>query len=234
MRPVERGNIPLDKNGNTITFKEYGDARDYLIERVGDYCSYCEMNLDSPHVEHIQPKSLDVSLEKDWNNFLLACTYCNSNKGDKPINENNLQDYFWADIDNTFRVFIYELDLPPQIFPHLDSQQKKIAQNTLDLTGLDRDEFHEKCTKKDRRWKKRKEAWDDALSVKEDLINNPSEEMQKTIIRLAKAKGFWSVWMTVFQDDSDMRDRLINAFIGTSRVCFDTNTQPIQRAGGRL
>jgi uncharacterized protein (TIGR02646 family) len=234
MRPVERGNIPVDKNGNPISFKVHGDTRDYLIERLGDYCSYCESPLLSPDVEHIQPKISVPELTLAWTNFLLACIYCNRIKNKKTINSNNLHDYFWADIDNTFRAFIYELDLPPQISPHLNLQQRKAAQNTLELTGLDRDNFHKKCTEKDRRWIKRKEAWDDALSVKEDLINNPSEEMQKTIIRLAKAKGFWSVWMTVFQDDMDMRHRLINAFKGTSQTCFDANTQPIHRAGGQI
>jgi hypothetical protein len=58
--------------------------------------------------------------------------------------------------------------------------------------------------------------------------------MQKTIIRLAKAKGFWSVWMTAFQDDINMRKLLINEFKGTSHNCFDTNTLPIQRIGGQL
>lgn len=232
MRPVERGNVPLDKNGNSITFKEHGDARDYLIKRLGDYCSYCESPLLAPDVEHVQPQVFVPTLTLTWSNFLLACIYCNRVKGKKSINSSNLHDYFWADIDNTFRAFIYELDLPPQVSSHLNFQQKKIAHNTLELTGLDRDNFHKKCTKKDRRWIKRKEAWNDALSVKEDLISNPSEAMKNTIILLAKAKGFWSVWMTVFEDDTDMRQRLINAFKGTSVQCFDNNTQPIQRTGG--
>lgn len=234
MRPVERGNVPIDKNGNDIKFNVYGDARDFLIERLGDYCSYCEMSLDSPHIEHIQPKSKQSAQEKDWNNFLFACTYCNSNKGKKDIDSNNLKDYFWADSDNTFRAFIYEKDLPPQISPALDLQQKKIAQNTLELTGLDRDNFHKKCTRKDRRWQKRKEAWDDALSVKKDLTANSSEEIKNAIILLAKAKGFWSVWMTVFTDDADMRQRLIEAFKGTCKVCFDADTQAIHRPNGQI
>lgn len=70
MRPVERGNAPTDHNGIAIEFKEYGDARDPLIARLGDYCSYCEVALHSSvHVEHVRPKSKHGGLEKIWANF---------------------------------------------------------------------------------------------------------------------------------------------------------------------
>lgn len=234
MRPVERGNIPLDKNGIAVKFKEYDDARDYLIERLGSYCSYCEMRIPTPAVEHIQPKSLQSALELAWNNFLLACPSCNSVKLNTNVNDSNFGDYFWADSDNTFRAFHYEKDLAPQINFNLDASQQIIATETLELTGLDREPLHPKLSKKDRRWIERKEAWDDALSVKEDLKSDSSEVMKTTIIRLAKARGFFSVWMAVFADDIDMRQRLINDFKGTSKVCFDINTQPIHRTGGQL
>jgi uncharacterized protein (TIGR02646 family) len=227
MRPIERG-------VNLNLFKEYGDARDDLINQLGAYCSYCEMRIPTPAIEHIQPKSLSDDLELEWRNFLLACTSCNSVKKDKVINDNNIGDYFWADSDNTFRAFHYEQNRAPQISTSLTDFQQQIAKNTLELTGIDREPLHPNLSKKDRRWKERNEAWDDALSVKEDFKNNSSEEMKNTIIRLAKAKGFWSVWMTVFADDINMRHLLIQEFKGTSQACFDANTQPIHRAGGQI
>lgn len=58
--------------------------------------------------------------------------------------------------------------------------------------------------------------------------------MRNQIIDTATSTGFWSVWMTVFQDDIDMRQRLIKAFQGTSPDCFDTNTQALSRSGGKI
>ena len=227
MRPVERGHI-LKK------FKEYADARDDLTERLGKYCSYCEMKIPTPAVEHIQPKSLPNGLELNWSNFLLACPSCNSVKKDKPIDANNLRNYFWADTDNTFRAFRYEKDLAPQISLNLNTAQKQIAQNTLELTGLDREPNHPKLSKKDERWKERNAAWGKAERAKVNLQTNNTNAMRNQIIDTATSTGFFSVWMTVFANDTDMRQRLITAFKGTSKDCFDINTQPIHRTGGQL
>lgn len=234
MRPVSRGDKPTDSNGNSVDFKEYGDARDDLIKRIGDYCSYCESPLLAPAVEHIQPKSLEPTLEKAWSNFLLACTYCNSIKADKTVNADNLNHYFWADTDNTFRAFIYEKDRAPQIDISLNPINQQISYNTLELTGLDREPLHPALTPKDRRWKKRIEAWGKAERSKLNLSLNPTDSMRDQIIDTATSTGFWSVWMTVFQDYVDMRRRLIDAFQGTSAECFDQNTQSVQRAGGKI
>ncbi|MEI6705739.1 MAG: hypothetical protein WCK96_01245 [Methylococcales bacterium] len=234
MRPVERGFVPLDSNGNGVKFKTYGDARDYLIGRLGDYCSYCESPLLAPAVEHVQPQSTVPELRNHWYNFLLACVFCNSVKKDTPININSVHNYFWASQQNTFRAFRYEKDRAPQIAMCLKPAHRQIAQNTLELTGLDREPSHPKLTVKDRRWIKRNEAWAKAEQAKQRLNQQPIDLMREQIIDTATSTGFWSVWMTVFQDNIDMRQRLINAFTGTSRACFDANTQPIQRAGGQL
>lgn len=234
MRPVNRRDRPTDSNSNPVEFKEYGDARDDLIKRIGDYCSYCESPLLAPAVEHIQPKSLEPALEKTWSNFLLACTYCNSIKDNKPVNACNLNDYFWADTDNTFRAFIYKKDRAPQIDISLNAHDRQIAHNTLELTGLDREPLHPLLTKKDRRWEKRMEAWGKAERAQFNLSRQPTDSMRDQIIDTATSTGFWSVWMTVFQDYVDMRRRLIDAFQGTSAECFNQNTQSVQRAGGKI
>jgi hypothetical protein len=234
MRPVNRGDTPKDDNEHSISFKEYEDARDALIAQLGDYCSYCESPLLAPAVEHIQPKVKEPALEKTWNNFLLACPYCNSVKKDKTIDTNNLNAYFWADTDNTFRAFIYEKDRSPQIDPSLTRAHQQIARDTLGLTGLDREPSHPLLTKKDRRWIKRNEAWTKAETAKINLDQQHTDLMRQQIIDTATSTGFWSVWMTVFQDDADMRRRLIEAFQGTCPTCFDSNTQAIQRPSGQI
>ena len=234
MRPIHRGDKPTDSNGNPIDFKDYGDVRNDSFTRIGYYCSYCESPLLAPAVEHIQPKSLEPALEKTWSNFLLACTYCNSIKGDKAVNAGNLNNYFWPDTDNIFRAFIYEKDRAPQIDISLNATNQQISRNTLELTGLDREPLHPSLTKKDRRWEKRIEAWSKAERAKLNLSRQATDSMRDQIIDTATSTGFWSVWMTVFQDYTDMRCRLINAFQGTSIECLDQNTQPIQRAGGKI
>ncbi|MDD5272355.1 MAG: HNH endonuclease [Methylovulum sp.] len=172
MRPVCRGDAPIDEQGNPVRFKKYGDARNALIARIGDYCCYCESPIQNPAVEHIQPKSHEPALEKTWSNFLLACPICNSIKNDQPINAANLSDYFWADTDNTLRGFFYEKDRAPQVHASLTVAHQHIARNTLVLTGLDREPSHPLLTKKDRRWEKRREAWAKAERAKFNLNVN--------------------------------------------------------------
>jgi uncharacterized protein (TIGR02646 family) len=97
---------PRDPNTNTNkAYKVYKTARRDLIDRLGEYCSYCETRLNaSLAVEHVQPKIHHPYLELDWNNFLLACTNCNSTKGSKDV---IFDDYYWVDIHNTFMAFQY-------------------------------------------------------------------------------------------------------------------------------
>lgn len=43
------------------------------------------------------------------------------------------------------------------------------------------------------------------------------EEYFNLMLELAKATGFFSVWMDVFQEDRSVRQGLIGAFVGTRR-----------------
>ncbi len=134
MRPVNRGIEPIDESGNKKTFSHYSEARSDLIDRLGEFCSYCEMHLDSAlAVEHIMPKSEDPKKERDWNNFLLACPNCNSTKGKTNI---ILDDYFWPHRDNTFMVLAYKEGGRITPSDSLNEQQRIKAQKTLDLTGF--------------------------------------------------------------------------------------------------
>ncbi len=231
MRPVFRGNPPVDNNSIPIVYSDYKDARDDLIQRLGDYCSYCEVSLPSQvDVEHVLPKGENPDLELDWSNFLLSCGNCNSVKGSDDIALNN---FYWPHLDNTLRAFVYEHDQPPQVVDDPEIDQTK-AQRTLELTGLDRVPGHPKLSARDRRWRKRFQAWGIARLARNNLTAAESNEMRATIILVAQGIGFWSVWFAVFWDDEDMRRRLIQAFPGTACDCFDDTTKLVPRPDGAL
>ncbi len=232
MRPIERGAPPQDEQGNDVVFLHYSEARDPLIQRIGDFCSYCEVTMhNSVDVEHVLPKSRHADLERTWSNLLVACSYCNPTKSDKDV---TLSDYFWPDTDNTARAFVYELDQPPQVAGDLTEEEKGIAQQTLELTGVDRAPGHRQLSPRDRRWRKRREVWGVALLERANLRDNDTPQQRASAIQVALSRGFWSVGMQVFYDDLDMRERLINAFPGTAHNCFDGETQCVPRPDGNL
>ncbi|QEP43018.1 HNH endonuclease [Ectothiorhodospiraceae bacterium BW-2] len=235
MRPVTRGDGPVDKQGHHIQFSEYANARGELINRIGEYCSYCEMHLDtSLAVEHVQPKhppgatQVDQTRALNWNNFLLACTNCNATKGNTDV---DLSEYLWPDRDNTFRALKYSEG--GVVSPAMDGDLKQKAINTIGLTGLDKTPNDHKAS--DRRWLNRKEAWDIAVRSSKRLANNDNNDFREQIVDTALANGFWSVWITVFKEDADMLRRFLEAFPGTCQECFDVTNgyAPIVRQGGQ-
>ena len=231
MRPIIRGEVPLDSAENPKNFKEYQEARGDLIERLGQYCSYCEMKLDaSLAVEHVKPKSLYAELEREWSNFLLACTNCNSTKRDKDI---ELDDYYWPDVDNTFWAFAYSQGGLVRPHPSLNDDEKIKAEKTLKLTGLDKQTTNDRRSS-DRRKSNRREAWEIAERSLNRLQENDTIPMREQLSEHAKAQGYWSVWMTIFKDDPDMLRRFIEAFPGTCQRYFDSNGQAIARTGENL
>jgi uncharacterized protein (TIGR02646 family) len=231
MRPIERGSCPIDAEGATKVFSDHQNARPDLITRLGEYCSFCEARLGaSLAVEHMLPKKLYPNLEKDWNNFLLGCPNCNSTKGKK---DSVLADYYWPDRDNTARAFVYLKGGIVNVNPMLTDAEQQQALKTLQLTGLDKTPINNP-TMSDRRWNNRREAWDMAEKALQNLKNNDTQSMREQIIDTATTRGFWSVWMTVFRDDTDMLERFINAFEGTCRLCFDDQFQLVPRPGGAL
>ncbi len=238
MRPVSRGSRPKDKQGNDIQFTVYADARGALINRMGEYCSYCEMHLDaSLAVEHVQPKrppgsaTVDIARALDWDNFLLACANCNSTKDNKDV---DLGEYLWPDRDNTFLALKYSEGGIVSPSPRLNDMVKSKAENIIRLTGLDKRPLNDPKAS-DRRWINRREAWDMAIESKKSLAKCDMPEMRELIVLLAKAKGYWSVWMTVFAGDADMLKRFIDAFPGTCHNCFDANNgyTALARPGGQ-
>ncbi|MBR7784032.1 HNH endonuclease [Undibacterium luofuense] len=226
MRPVRRGVSPQRSD-----FSNYVDAKPELVSRLGSYCSYCERRVNTNlAVEHIQPKGLAASkaLIGTWSNFLLACVNCNATKKDKPVVLANL---FLPDRDNTSAAFVYSEDgkiaLSSTLTLPVDQDR---ASDLLALVGLDK-KISELTDANDKqialdRVSQRMEVWGIASMFKDQIVREPNNNaLRDCVVQLALAHGFFSVWMTVFLGDIDMRKRFIEAFPGTAESgCFDPTT----------
>jgi len=220
MRPINKGDWPTE-NGEPINFSEYGEARPYLIDRLGDYCSYCENQITNPAVEHEQPKSVAPEIERNWSNFLLGCVNCNSIKGHGLL---NLDDYYWPDIHNTFLLFEFyplgAVTVKTLLDPCVDVNR---AHRTLNLTGLERYGAGV-ASSADRRWIKRGEAYGKAENFLNYYVNNgrPNDYIL-SITNTATSTGFWSVWMKVFENELPVILALKNTFPNTFYNCDNRN-----------
>lgn len=227
MRPVFRGASPQAGDYNN-----YRDAFDELAKRIDTYCSYCERRIATNlAVEHIQPKALPAyeNLKGRWDNFLLGCVNCNSTKGKKDV---VLAHVLLPDRDNTAAAYEYAQDGSISIPAHLTQQQQNVAARTLALVGLDKYrvahlDSNERLVATDL-VDQRIQTWLIAQDSKNDLQANPNDAFRRQIARAATGHGFFSIWMTVFSDDIDLRKLLIAAFRGTAVDCYDANTRPVK------
>ncbi len=232
MRPVQRGG-----STQATDFANYDDAKGHLVSRLGRYCSYCERRVATNlAVEHIQPKGLAayVHLSGCWENFLLGCVNCNSTKKDKDV---VLVDTLLPDRDNTFAAYEYSADGRVEPAGLLLPALRAHAARLLSVVGLDKpisevlDENGKQVALD--RVSQRMEVWGIAQEVKKDVDADPvNEAVRRGAVRTATAEGFFSIWMIVFANDVDMRNRLIDAFPGTrSSGCFDpVTTQSVRPA----
>lgn len=230
MRPLDKGPIPMDGNGNTKTVKNYKHWRRDLVDRIGEYCAYCNNAIpESPQVEHVVPKNPKSSQfapdPLDWDNLLLACGSCNSAKGDKPFLSST---HYMPEIHNTHLIFEYEtakaiggnkVGLIPKcnINKHVD---KTKSENTLYLFKLRRAEDKKEYT--DRRWEKRMKAFEKANYALGKWQSGKIEEQAflKELNYLLEG-GFFSIWMHAFQGITIVENAILNYFPGTNMACFD-------------
>ena len=225
MRPIRRGHSP--RMGD---YADYAEARPDLVRRLGTYCSYCERPvLTMLAVEHIEPKGGPngrPEIEGRWDNFLLACVNCNSTKGDTSV---SLAHVLLPDRDNTFAAMVYTPD--GKVVP---SSAPALA--TLQLVGLhtrsggDMDANGRRVALD--RTSQRMEAWLVAAESRAEVDADPeSPRLRAQVVRTAVATGFFSIWMTVFAEDADMRRRLVEAFPGTCQSgCFGPDAAPVTPA----
>lgn len=225
MRPIQRGNAP-----QPVDYADYQDAKPDLVTRLGPYCSFCERRVVTQlAVEHIQPKGLQAyeHLIGRWDNFLLACVNCNSTKKNKNVDPTTV---LLPDRDNTFAAFQYLHDGTIEPSSHaLAHGLQAMADDTLRLTGLDKAALNTPDENGNQvaldRKSQRMEAWLAAEEAKNDLQNNPTNQLLcEYIVKFAVKTGFFSIWMTVFSGYPSMLAYFINAFSGTfGSGCFDGN-----------
>ncbi len=211
-------------------YNPYQDAKEDLERNIGGYCSYCERPStdDAAHVEHIQPKGLlkYSHLKYSWSNFLMGCARCNGadNKGDKDVVFGTLH---LPNLNNTVISVFYGEGGHIQANTYLSNTELSNAEALINLVGLDKRPGHPNHKSKDKRWDRRREVWEIAKRYL-DKYNNGSVEEQ-TIIDLAKAYGFWSIWFNMFINVIAVKQLLIAEFNGTDSACFDTSYNPIPR-----
>ena len=226
MRPVDKGIAPIEYN-------DYKQARHYLANRIGYYCSYCEMKIyNSIEVEHIIPRNRAGS-PLDWSNFLLSCKYCNTIKSD---NNDNIDDYLWPDRDNTDLAFSYDETNIISPRTNLSSQLRQKANNTISLTGLNRSpNTQNHPTGADTRWRSREEVWTIARKNLKNWIDAPIIQMAQSIANCALISGHYSIWIEIFKDDEIVLQEIDNAYY-TKHLFkkYDTLGNRIIRINGLL
>ncbi|HTN04611.1 MAG TPA: hypothetical protein VL132_22165 [Planctomycetaceae bacterium] len=226
MRPVLRGLSP-----QSVDFDNYRDAFAELASRIGPFCSYCERRIATMlAVEHIQPAGLTAyaHLYGRWENFLLGCVNCNSTKKHKDV---VLADFLLPDRDNTAAAYIYTMDGKVSVSAGMTATQRSMAQRTLELAGLDKPakdvvDSNDQLVAIDR-VAQRMEVWLIAQDSKNDLRKCPGDVFRRQIARTATGHGFFSIWMTVLEDDPLVRKLLIQEFSGTAIDCFDSTTTKV-------
>jgi uncharacterized protein (TIGR02646 family) len=239
MRPVFRGPVP-ELNGNPKTVNDYKDWRQDLIDRIGKYCSYCNMTLnDSPQVEHVTARDINPALRLDWDNMVLACGPCNRAKSNLPCPTST---HYLPDFHNTHLAFDYVVvDHPsrssqkaciPVPNATLSPIQRQKAQNTIDLCKLNVLTNTPRAT--DLRWKYRFDAfliaqiWRDNW---DDWGNSVATNFIELLLTAALEKGFFSVWFHAFRDVAEVKKALIEGFPNTHAGSFDSNNNfdPVNR-----
>lgn len=233
MRPVERGGRPTDEKGGALVFTDYAHARPYLVKRLGDYCSFCEIQLSAAlAVEHIRCRHKNPNLECEWDNFLLACPSCNSTKATKVDTAADIEKYLWPHRDWTFVAFVYQRGGVVRVADIADAELAARAHATEALVGLGRRPGfgltrEQVLSGSDRRYQKRSEAWDEAVQAREDLLGADTPAMRRQVMDSARKGGFWSVWMTVFRDVEWMHAALCEVFVGTTKDRLHPELMPV-------
>lgn len=203
MRPVDKGTAPR-------VYTNYGAARHDLADRIGYYCSYCEMGVNNMiEVEHVHPIA-NGGNPLDWNNFLLSCKYCNTvKKANNPSRVN----YLWPDVDNSDLAFNYsEIDVI-QPKPTLNAPLNAYAEATIKMMGLDRKPGGMfEPTLADTRWVIRQQAWDKAKKSYNNWIKLPDPVFAEQI-GITSLDGNYSIWCEVFKDVPMVLTEIDNAYL---------------------
>lgn len=230
---------PVNKGVSPGPFAAYGNAKPQLVARLGKFCSYCEAFGEATglDVEHIYPKQAHDTREKDWDNFLLSCTSCNSKKNTslgRGRQRALLQRFLWPHIDNTSRAFHYLPDGRVKPGARLKPPLKKLAEATLEMlktcTNQTKAKAFEKLGVTYSGIRIRKEKWEIAELMHVDYLANPNQARAELLAKNAISHGHFSIWMEVFKDRPEFRRELIKAF-QADRKCFNMVTTKPKKKG---
>lgn len=231
MRAIIKGEVPRIKSGKReVVFKNWRRAIPFLKDRTGHYCHLCEMRVTNAlAIEHILPKEHFPSKSGDWDNFLLICNYCNSAKLDQ-IPHNYQTEYAWPHLDNTHILFDYPLSSLCKPIPNpnaIDNEKARVA-NTISIYKL----LEEKKSsgEADARFRERLQTLKMAIDRK--IEYGQGKATIQGIVELAISRGFFSVWMKIFDDLPEVKLALINHadFHLQGKGFFDDQGNPIPRA----
>lgn len=236
MRPVKKGDWPLKSNSKTarLLFNDWTRAIPHLRLSTGDYCHLCEMRVTNAiAIEHIQPKEHFPALANDWNNFLLICNYCNSEKLDTiPVTDYRIN-YIWPHLNNTILAFDMDLTtgfiIPRAGLTHEDTQR---VRQLITLYGLNK--VRNANGASDPRYLERISAL--YLAVKRRIEYDRGQATVAAIVDMAKTKGFFTVWLKIFEDVPNVRAALIQCqeFKVPLNDCFDSALKPKRRSANDI
>jgi len=209
MRPVEKGAWPLTPvRQRKKVFTDWTSAIPILKDRTGKYCHICEMKVtNAMAIEHIKPRIHFPKLRSHWDNFLLTCNSCNSHKSNSIPLSPYRKMYFWPHKNNTLLVFEYGTVLPfirPAVLPNRN--QRARAVRLIRLYGLNKQ--INQNGEPDTRWIEKCSALRDAIDSRIEYLNGLTTIA--SIIRNAKSAGFFSIWLTVFNNEMPVKNALIN------------------------
>lgn len=196
----------LDRPPNPRVVPNYRHFLPDLIRAFGPFCSYCEHQTHGLDVEHVTPKSKDPALELAWDNLLLGCPRCN--RDFKKNHNDDRAGYLWPDeLPDTSMQFVYgptgKIDVAEKVAADIAER----AQRTITLCGLDRLDARQDREGAFRLATRQRKLFDQGRIVPEDIAE------------VARERGYWSIWMTVFVDVPAVRTALLDPanFPGTRR-----------------
>jgi len=248
MRPIDRGEVPLDDDGQAKSVTDYKHWRLDLINRIGEYCSYCNMPLhDSPQVEHVVPKNPQPGEEEGdllaWENMVLACGPCNRAKSNHPNSPNT---HYLPDAHNTHLAFEYVLvekggrkPVVGCIPKAADAENVDTGKSEATITLCNLDAIDTRNTASDLRWRYRYEA---ALNARlqrkiwDQLPPTVKALWLQTLGELIKKTGFFSIWYREFHNEPAVLRVILEAFPGTHMRSFSNDSlyTPRRRRPGDL
>lgn len=154
---------------------------------------------------------------------------CNSVKDEKDLGEGET---LWPDEHNTVLAVDYRRGGFVGVSAALDGDLANRARALVDLIGLDRHvvEGFPDPARRDNRWRQREAAWRVAEScLAKYQRQDQAEAALDLVVEAALGHGFFSVWLSVFDEFPDVKRALVASFAGTSTACFDSQGRPVPR-----